>query len=135
MGLNTIKRERNEQDEIIDYCLSKKGAYIDFPFGETPLCIKVAKKLFAQVYQKDGDSKVTLNCDVMTGEIYRNQYPGTVVRGYHCPPKLQPFFNTIYLNGVVAEEELKILIDHAYSVVVGKLPKRTREELSGNIEG
>ncbi|NLK88503.1 MAG: MmcQ/YjbR family DNA-binding protein [Clostridiaceae bacterium] len=118
-------------DEIISYCLGKKGAYVDFPFGDVPMCIKVAKRLFAQIYPKPEDYKITLNCDRVTGEILRSRYPGVIVRGYHCPPRLQPYFNTVYLNGIVPDDELKSMIDHSYTVVTGKLSKKTREGLGG----
>ena len=100
-------------DEIIKYCLAKNGAYVDFPFWDTPMCIKVSKRLFAQIYPK----------------FYRDAYPGTVVRGYHCPPAQQPYFNTVYLDKVISDDELKSMIDHSYSAVVGKLPKKQRESL------
>lgn len=80
-------------DEIINYCLSKDSAYLDFPFEDIPICVKVANRLFAQIYPKAEDCKITLNCDMATGEFYRNIYPHTVVRGYHCPPVQQPYFN------------------------------------------
>jgi predicted DNA-binding protein (MmcQ/YjbR family) len=116
-------------EEIIKYCLLKDGAYIDFPFGDIPICLKVSKRLFAQIYPKPKDYKITLNCDIITGEFYRNLHPDTVVRGYHCPPVQQPYFNTIYLDKEICDEELKEMIDHSYSVVVGKLPKKVRESL------
>jgi predicted DNA-binding protein (MmcQ/YjbR family) len=116
-------------DEILQYCLSKKGAYIDFPFGSVPICVKVEKRLFAQLYPKPEDYKITLNCDRMMGEVYRNLYPGTVVRGYHCPPIQQPYFNTVYLSGPVSDEELKNMIDHSYETVISKLPKKARDAL------
>lgn len=118
-------------EEIISYCLRKNGAYVDFPFGDIPMCIKVANRLFAQIYPKPEDRKITLNCDRFMGEISRSKYPGTVVRGYHCPQKLQPYFNTVYLNGAVPDDEVKSMIDHSYTVVVGKLPKKARVSLEG----
>lgn len=119
-----------EIESILEYCLSKPWAYIDFPFGETPICAKVGGRLFAQIYPKAGDRKITLNCDAMAGEFFRNLYPGTVVRGYHCPPRLQPYFNTILLDGGVPGAEIKMMIDHSYSYVVKKLSKKTQKELS-----
>lgn len=50
------------------------------------------------------------------------------VRGYHCPPAQQPYWNTIDLGRFPAEE-LSFWIDHAYETVVAKLPKKIREEL------
>ncbi len=116
-------------DEIISYCLGKNGAYVDFPFGDTPMCIKVAKRLFAQIYPRPEDLKITLNCDRVMGEILRSKYPGVVVRGYHCPPRQQPYFNTVYLDGTVPDDELRSMIDHSYIVVTGKLPQNIREDL------
>ena len=116
-------------DEIINYCLLKVGAYLDFPFGDIPICVKVANKLFAQVYPKPEDYKITLNCDRIAGEIFRDLYPNSVVRGYHCPPIQQPYFNTVHLSNEVSEEELKTMIDHSYSVVLSKLPKKVRDNL------
>ena len=45
----------------VHYCLSKPGAYIDFPFGDIPICIKAGKRIFAQLYPKKDDYKITLN--------------------------------------------------------------------------
>lgn len=119
-----------EIKDILDYCLKKPGAYIDYPFGEIPVCVKVKGKLFAQAYPKEEDLKLTLNCDIIAGDFFRGMYPGTVVRGYHCPPQVAPYFNTILLNGTVPDAELKMMIDHSYSYVVNKLPKKMQKELS-----
>ena len=40
-----------------------------------------------------------------------------VTRGYHCPPVQQPHFNTVGLDGSVPDEEIMLMIDHAYDVV------------------
>ncbi len=37
-------------EQLINYCLTKKYSYIDFPFGEQPVCIKVNGKIFAEIY-------------------------------------------------------------------------------------
>lgn len=107
--------------------MTKRGAYIDFPFGDIPMCIKVVGKIFAQIYPKPDDYKLTLKCSREMGEIYRYEYAEVVVRGYHCPPVMQPYFNTIYVNKTVSDDKLKIMIDEAYDVVVGKLTKKQRD--------
>lgn len=117
------------QNEIIAYCLTKKKSYIDYPFGDIPICIKVNKKIFAQIYPNANDFKITLKCEPMFGDFYRNVYPNTVVRGYYCPPVQQPFWNTIYMNSIVSDEEIKIMIDHAYQIVIEKLPKKVKKEI------
>ena len=65
------------------------------------------------------------------GEFYRHLYPGAVVRDYHCPPVQQPYFNTVSLDGTVPDEVLLEMIEHSYTVVTGKLPKKYRAELEG----
>ena len=115
--------------EIIAYCLKKPGAYLDYPFGPNSTILKVRKRIFAQVFTLRGVDSLTLNCDRMNGEFYRTLYPDIVVRGYHCPPVQQPFFNTMPLNGVIEDAVLKEMIDHSYATVVKKLPKYLQKEL------
>ena len=43
-------------------------------------------------------------------------YPEKVVRGYHCPPVQQPYWNTVFLSDF-PDEELLNMIDHAYETV------------------
>lgn len=129
-------RRRMEAEDILDYCLAKPGAWLDHPFGPIPDCVKVGRRLFAQLYPKPKDYKITLNCDRMTADFYRQLYPGTVIPGYHCPPVQRPYFNTIWLNGTVPDGELRRMIDHAYDVVLHKHTKKEQEEiLAGRMKG
>lgn len=113
------------ESQIRAYCLSKPGAYEDHPFGEWPVCYKVKGKIFAQIYP----DKVTLKCTAFSGDTLRQAYPGIVVRGYHCPPVQQPYWNTIDLARF-PPEELPHMIDHAYETVLSKLPGKLRWELT-----
>lgn len=120
-------------EEIINYCLKKNGAYIDHPFGPEST-IKVEKKIFAQFFTLKGIESVTFNCDAMTGEFYRSLFRGVVVRGYHCPPVQQPYFNTLPINGEVPDELILEMADHSYKTVMGKLPKYVQKRLLENTE-
>ena len=106
------------------YCLQKPHAEETYPFGEWPVCYKVAGKIFAQIYP----DKITLKCTAFSGEAFRQAYPGIVVRGYHCPPVQQPYWNTINLARF-PEEQLPMMIDHAYETVVAQLPKKIQKKL------
>jgi len=123
------------QQEILDICLSMPGAYVDYPFGPDSTIVKVKApsqergRIFAQLFELHGEPKATFNCDRMTGEFYRGLYPGAVVRGYHCPPVQQSYFNTVSLDGTVPDAEITAMIAHSYETVIGKLPKYAREEL------
>lgn len=114
--------------DIRSYCLSKQGAYEDFPFGPVPVCYKLNGRIFAQLYPREGDDKITLKCPAEAGDFYRRIYPGKVVRGYHCPPVQQPYWNTIYLEEF-PDEELLQMIDLAYETVFRGFSKKVQSEM------
>lgn len=111
-----------DPDDIKTYCLAKPGAVETYPFGEWPICYKVCGKIFAQLYP----DKITLKCTAFAGQAFRQAYPGVVVRGYHCPPVQQPYWNTIDLARF-PPAELPMMIDHAYETVVAAVPKKLRQ--------
>lgn len=115
--------------EILNYCLTKKGAYQDSPFGDGSICVKVKKRIFAQLFYLKGEPMFTFNGDMMTGDYYRRAFPDDIKRGYHCPPVQQPYFNTVNLNGSVPDEEFFHMVDSSYIYVVGKLTKKLQKEL------
>lgn len=112
--------------DICDYCLSKYGAVLELPFGPSPACFKVGGKIFAQLYP----DKLTLKCTLSQGQLFRSLWPGVVVRGYHCPPVQQPYWNTFDLSQF-PEDELPNMIDLAYRAVLDSFSKRKREEILG----
>ena len=116
------------KDELLKYCCAKTKAYIDFPFGEIPICIKVEKKIFAEIYPKPDNYKITLKCEPMLSDFYRQMYPEIVVRGYHCPRSQQPHRNTVYIDKF-DDNELIRMIDHSYEQVVKSLTKKIQKEL------
>lgn len=115
--------------QIEAYCLQKKGAYVDHPFGPDSDIIKVKGRIFAQLFYLGGKPMLTVNGQAFQNDFYRNLYPQWIRRGYHCPPVQQPYFNTIDLTGDVPEELLLDMMDGSYRYAVGKLTKRKRKEL------
>lgn len=118
-------------EEIKSYCKSKYKATEEFPFGDVPICYKLNGKIFAQLYPYDYDFKITLKCTMDAGQFYRQIYPNKVVRGYHCPPVQQPYWNTIYLKDF-PDNELLNMIDLAYNTVLSKLSKKEQREIVTN---
>lgn len=116
-------------DEIRKYCLNKYKATEDYPFGDVPICYKLGGKIFAQVYPLDFDYKITLKCTADVGDFYRMRFPGKVVRGYHCPPVQQPYWNTVYLFDF-PDDELLYMIDLAYDTVFKSFSKKKQKEIS-----
>lgn len=115
---------------IKDYCLKKYGAVETHPFGDIPICYKVAGKIFAELYPLKENYKITLKCEPGLADFYRQQYKDIVVRGYHCPPMQQPYNNTIYIEKI-DEDVLLNMIDHSYERVLSKLTQKDYKELLG----
>lgn len=120
-------------NELIEYCLSKDKAYIDYPFGNIPICFKVNKKLFAQIYPNKNDYKITVKCEPLLAELYRQEFPCDVIRGYHCPQMLQRHMNTIYINKKVNDDIIYEMIDHSYKEVVKTFSKKVQKEILGGV--
>lgn len=119
----------DEWRNIHTYCMEKPCVYESRPFGNTPICYRVAGKIFVQLTPEKDWYKATIKANPLASEFYRNAYPGIIVRGYHCPPVQQPYWNTIDLNQVSFELVCK-LIDEAYVEVVAKLTKKEQKRLS-----
>lgn len=114
-----------DMDELAQYCLSRKGAQEDYPFGPSPLVIKVGGKMFALLSQGIDGVHISLKCDPDTADLLRMQYTA-VVPGYHLNKR---HWNTVVVDGSVPEEELKWMIDHSHAMVVKGLPRTERERL------
>ena len=112
--------------EIADYCMSKANTYESRPFGKYPICYRVAGRIFAQLNPEPDWYRITLKCTPQKAYEYRQMFPGTVVRGYHCPPVQQPYWNTVDLNNF-PEDMLLQMIDEAYEAVIEKLSKKEKQ--------
>ena len=121
-------------EEIKRYCLEKHKACETYPFGDVPICYKLNGKIFAQIYPYKWDYKITLKCTAEMGDFYRMVYPGKVVRGYHCPPVQQPYWNTVYLKDF-PDDELLNMIDHAYEVVFHSFSKKVQKQILEEVYG
>ena len=123
------------QNDVKEYCLSKPQTYIDYPFGEISMCIRINggnhTPIFAQIDFPKGKNKITIRCNPELAQFYRSCYPDKVTRGYYCPPVQQPYWNTINLARF-PEEQLPMMIDHAYETVVAQLPKKIQKKLREN---
>lgn len=115
-------------EDIMVYCLSKYKAYETYPFGDVPICYKLNNKIFAQLYPYEHDYKITLKCTADMSDFYRQMYPDIVVRGYHCPPVQQPYWNTVHLENF-PDDELLNMIDLAYETVLHSFSKKVQNEI------
>ncbi|PQP81333.1 MmcQ-like protein [Paenibacillus sp. PCH8] len=115
------------KNTMIEYGLSKKGATKDYPFGPDPVVLKVEGKMFALIFEdKQENCLLNLKCDPIVAENLREQHEA-VRPGYHMNKK---HWNTVTLDGSLSEEDVLVMMDHSYDMVVKTLPKRIRESLS-----
>lgn len=113
------------QEEIRDYCISKKGVSEEFPFNDTALVFKVAGKMFALLDLSEDSRGLTLKCDPGLALELREQFPG-VTPAYHFNKK---HWNGINLAGNISDIQIKEWIDHSYSIVFNGLPASKKELL------
>ncbi|NJP07180.1 MAG: MmcQ/YjbR family DNA-binding protein [Chloroflexaceae bacterium] len=111
-------------EQIQTHCLAQKCAAEDFPFGDDVPVYKVKGKMFALVAASP-NLRITLKCDPYKAEMLRDMYPA-VQAGYHMNKR---HWNTITIDGSIADDELLAMIDDSYQLVVKGLKQAEREQL------
>ena len=115
-------------EELHDYCLSIKGATDCFPFDDVSLVMKVCDKMFALIPLDNPVLQIALKCEPEQSVELRERYT-FVEPAYHFNKK---YWNTIYPNREMPDEEVKKWIHHSVGEVMKKLPKRIRDEYYDN---
>ena len=111
-------------ETLRSYLLAKPGASEDFPFDTVTLVIKVSGKMFALVGINDEPLRINLKCDPTKAEFLRARYPA-ILPGYHMNKR---HWNTVILDGSIAEADIRAMIDDSYALVVAGLPKARRPD-------
>lgn len=114
-----------ELERIQSYCLDKRGATEAFPFGPEVMVFKVGGKMFALVRLDAIPLRINLKCDPLMAESLRQEYPA-ITPGYYMDKR---HWNSIILDGSVADTKIIALIDHSYELVYEKLPKVVKLQL------
>lgn len=104
------------------YLLAKPGAVEEFPFDDVTLVIKVGGKVFALVGINNDPLQINLKCDPDKAEVLRELHPA-IVPGYHINKR---HWNTVVLDGPLADADILAMIDDSYALVVQGLPKSKR---------
>ncbi len=111
--------------DLLAYCLRKKGALRDQPFGPEADVIKVMGKMFALIPVDADPPQISLKCDPTLAIMIRDTYPA-VTPAYHMNKR---HWNGIEVDGSVPDDEIEEWIDHAYDLVVKGLTKAQRAQL------
>ncbi len=104
-------------EELRAYCLSKKEAAETLPFGPDTLVFKVNNKAFLLTGLDQHPLQFNVKCDPDKAIELREAYPQSVLPGYHMNKK---HWNTIIIDGVLSNKQLKEMIDDSYNLVKKK---------------
>ncbi len=114
-----------DADALRSLCLSFAGAVEELPFGPVTTVFKVERKIFLLTALEAEPLHMSVKCEPeLAGEL-RASYPA-IVPGYHLNKR---HWNTITLDGSLADQLVCDLIEDSYDLIVSALPKRVREEL------
>ena len=108
-----------------EYLLSLPDAVLDYPFGPEVAVFKIRNKMFATLVETDGEAYSNLKCDPQEALMLRDLFP-EVAPGYHMNKK---HWNTVHLRGELPQGEIERMMDNSYTLVVKRLPKKTRQSL------
>jgi len=113
-------------EEVREYCLTIKGSEECFPFDETTMVFKVMGKMFAYMglERREEGFMISLKCDPEKAIDLRERYD-CVIPGYHSNKK---YWNSVFIERVANDEDLKSWISHSVDEVIKKLPKKQQAE-------
>jgi predicted DNA-binding protein (MmcQ/YjbR family) len=101
-------------ETIREYVLQKENVTEGFPFDEETLVIKVKNKMFLLLSFDETPLRFNVKCQPDKAIELREQYPQTVLPGYHMSKK---HWNTIVLNGQLSSKIILQMIDDSYNLV------------------
>lgn len=112
-------------ETLRDHCIGKPGVTESFPFGEDTLVFKVGGKIFLLTGMQAGNS-FNVKCDPELAVELRERH-SEVQPGYHMN---KTHWNTVYMNGLLTEKQLRDMVDHSYTLVLQSLPKKLQDEIA-----
>ena len=108
-------------EAIREYSLAKAGVTEGLPFGDTVLVFKVMGKMFL-LMSLESSLSINVKCEPELAIQLREKYPD-VLPGYHMN---KVHWNTININGSIAENLIKDWIDLSYRLIADSLPKKDK---------
>ena len=115
-----------DANEILEYCLAKKGVTETFPFDQETLVMKVGTKMFLLMSLEKQPLTIAVKTDPEWSAELREQHP-QITGAFHMN---KTHWNSVMLDGLKKDLVLK-MIDHSYDLVFKSLTKKSREEIDG----
>jgi predicted DNA-binding protein (MmcQ/YjbR family) len=111
--------------DLRSYCLSFTGAAETFPFGPETSVFKVADKMFALSRLDGAPLRISLKCEPGLAEQLRATH-AAVIPGYHLNKR---HWNTVIVDGSLADDLIKDMIEDSYDLVVSGLSQARQKAL------
>ncbi|MCX8523456.1 MmcQ/YjbR family DNA-binding protein [Chryseobacterium formosus] len=116
-----------DANEILDYCLSKKGVTETFPFDQETLVVKVGTKMFLLMSLEKQPLTIAVKNDPEWSLELREQHP-QITGAFHMN---KTHWNSVSLDGLRRDLILK-MIDQSYDLVFKSLTKKAKEEIENS---
>lgn len=113
-----------DANEILDYCLAKKGVTETFPFDEETLVMKVGAKMFLLIALEKQPLAINVKTDPEWSAELRERYP-QITGAFHMN---KTHWNSVLVDGLKRELILK-LIDQSYDLVFKSLTKKIQNTI------
>ncbi len=107
------------REEVIQYCLTFPGVFEDYPFKDanwTCMRIRRTRRIFAWIFERQGNIWVNVKCDTEWRDFWRNTY-ASVQPAYHMN---KTHWNSIILDGSVPKKDICRMIGESYDLCAGK---------------
>lgn len=114
-----------DANEILDYCLAKKGVTETFPFDNETLVMKVGTKMFLLMGLERQPLGINVKTDPEWSAELREQYP-QITGAYHMN---KTHWNSVSVDGLKRELIFK-LIDQSYDLVFNSLTKKDQNAIN-----
>lgn len=117
-------------EDVRQFCLSLRNTTECLPFDDVSLVFKVENKMFLLLPLDAAEPSLSVKCHPDQVEDLRERFRA-VEPAFHFNKK---YWNTIYLERDMSENEIKQWICHSYREVIAKLPRKIRDQYDGYLE-
>ncbi|MCT2409623.1 MmcQ/YjbR family DNA-binding protein [Chryseobacterium antibioticum] len=116
-----------DANDILDYCLAKKGVTETFPFDNETLVMKVGTKMFLLMGLERQPLGINVKTDPEWSAELREQHP-QITGAFHMN---KTHWNSVQLDGLKKDLICK-MIDQSYELVFNSLTKKAKEEIANS---
>lgn len=114
-----------DANEILDYCLAKKGVTESFPFDNETLVMKVGTKMFLLMALEKQPLSINVKTDPEWSAELREQYP-QITGAFHMN---KTHWNSVMVDGLKRDLIFK-MIDQSYDLVFNALTKKIQNTIN-----